>query len=87
MKKTGIKAIVGGGFIYLPEHENYFYTEAFMGAERIFKLARRRIRLGAYVVFSVSSNAFKFPTDEQPKNVQFKVAFDIMNEKDLKFNF
>lgn len=87
MKKTGIKSSFGGGFIYLPEHNNYFYTEAFFGAERIFKIARRRLRLGAFVVFSVSSNQFTLPQQDEPKNVQFKVSFDIMDERDLKFNF
>lgn len=87
MKKTGIKSSFGGGFIYLPEHNNYFYTEAFFGAERIFKIARRRLRLGAYVVLSVSSNQFGLPKEDQPKNLQFKISFDIMDERDLKFNF
>lgn len=87
MKKTGLKALMGGGFIYLPEHNNYFYTEAFFGAERIFKIARRRLRVGAYAVFSVASNQFALPKEDQPKNLQFKVSFDIMNERDLKFNF
>lgn len=87
MKKTGIKALMGGGFIYLPEHKNYFYTEAFFGAERIFKFTRRRLRIGAYVILSVASNQFTLPKEDQPKNLQFKVSFDIMNDRDLKFNF
>lgn len=87
MKRTGIKAILGGGFIYLPEHNDYFYTELFFGAERIFKFARRRLRLGAYMVFSVANNQFELPKIDQPKNAQFKISFDIMNERDLKFNF
>ena len=87
MKHTGITSSAGAGFIYLPEHNNYFYTEAFFGAERIFKLLRRRLRLGAYVVFSVASNQFALPSEEQPKNIQFKISFDIMDEQDLKFNF
>ncbi len=87
MKKTGVKALMGGGFIYLPEHNNYFYTEAFFGAERIFKFTRRRLRIGAYVIFSVANNQFQLPQPDQPKNVQFKISFDIMNDRDLKFNF
>jgi hypothetical protein len=50
-KRTGIKELMGGGFIFLPEHNNYFYLEAFMGLERTFKFARQRLRVGAYVVF------------------------------------
>lgn len=87
MKKTGIKTTFGGGFIYLPEHSNYFYTEAFFGAERIFKIARKRLRLGLYGIFSVASNQFALPKEDQPKNFQFKVSFDIMDDRDLKFNF
>lgn len=87
MKKTGIKTSFGGGFIYLPEHNNYFYTEAFFGAERIFKIARKRLRVGLFGIFSVSSNEFALPQEDQPKNFQFKVSFDIMDDRDLKFNF
>ena len=87
MKKTGIKSSFGGGFIYLPEHNNYFYTEAFVGTERIFKIARKRLRVGAYAIVSVSSNSFALPKEDQPKNFQFKIALDIMDERDLKFNF
>jgi len=87
MKKTGIKEVLGGGFIFLPEHNNYFYIEAFMGIERTFKFARQRLRIGTYVIFSVANNQFSLPGAQQPKNVQFKVSFDVMNERDLKFNF
>ena len=87
MKKTGIKEVVGGGFIFLPEHDNYFYTEAYAGIERTFKIARQRLRVGTYVVFSVANNYLGLPDGQQPKNMQFKVSFDVMNERDLKFNF
>ncbi|UKN03547.1 DUF5686 and carboxypeptidase regulatory-like domain-containing protein [Paracrocinitomix mangrovi] len=87
MKKTGIQALVGGGTLFLPEHNNYFYMEAYTGIERTFKFMRRRLRIGAYVIFSWANNAFAIPDDQKPKNVQFKVSFDIMNERDLKFNF
>ena len=87
MKKTGIQAIVGGGMLFLPEHNNYFYTEAYMGLERTFKIARRRLRVGSYVIFSWANNSFALPKDQKPKNVQFKISFDVMDEKDLKFNF
>ncbi len=86
-KRTGIKELMGGGFIFLPEHNNYFYTEAFVGLERTFKFARQRLRIGAYVVFSVANNQFALPDLEKPKNMQFKISFDMMDERDLKFNF
>lgn len=87
MKKTGIQALVGGGMLFLPEHNNYFYTEAFTGIERTFKFMRRRLRVGTYVIFSWANNSFSLPEGQKPKNVQFKVSFDLMNERDLKFNF
>ncbi|MBK7128227.1 MAG: carboxypeptidase-like regulatory domain-containing protein [Crocinitomicaceae bacterium] len=87
MKKTGIKELVGGGFIFLPEHDNYFYTELYFGLERTFKIARQRLRIGGYVIFSVANNAFALPDESKPKNMQFKISFDVMDERDLKFNF
>jgi len=87
MKKTGIQEVIGGGFIFLPEHNNYFYTEFFFGIERTFKFAKQRLRIGGYMIFSVANNQFSLPDSEQPKNIQFKLSFDIMNERDLKFNF
>lgn len=87
MKKTGLRTLMGAGFIYLPEHNDYFYTEAFFGLERIFKIARKRLRIGGYIVFSVANNQFSLPQADQPKNVQFKISFDIMDDRDLKFNF
>ena len=87
MKKTGIQALAGGGALYLPEHDDYFYTEAFLGLERIFKFARQRLRIGTYLVFSWNNNSIGLPDAQKPNNVQFRVSFDVMNERDLKFNF
>ena len=87
MKKTGIKALMGGGFIYLPEHNNFFYTEAFFGTERIFKILRYRLRVGGYCILSVSSHQFTLPDASKPKNIQFKLSFDVMDNRDLKYNF
>lgn len=61
MKKTGIKELVGGGFIFLPEHNNYFYTELYVGLERTFKFARQRLRIGGYMIFSVANTSFALP--------------------------
>ncbi|MCG8575463.1 MAG: DUF5686 and carboxypeptidase regulatory-like domain-containing protein [Flavobacteriales bacterium] len=87
MKRTGIKALMGGGFLYLPEHNDFFYTEAFVGLERIFKIFRYRLRLGGYCIVSVANTQFSLPSPDKPKNVQFKISFDVMDERDLKFNF
>jgi hypothetical protein len=45
------------------------------------------LRVGTYIVFSVANNQFALPDLEKPKNVQFKISFDMMDERDLKFNF
>lgn len=87
MKKTGIQALIGGGALYLPEHNDFFYMEAYTGLERTFKFLRRRLRVGAYVIFSWTNYSLQLPDADKPQNVQFKVSFDLMNERDLKFNF
>lgn len=79
MKKTGIKAVGGIGILYLPEYDHMLYQEAFFGLERIFKLFRKRLRLGGFAVLS-NSNI-------QGPNIKFKVAIDIMDDNNLKFNF
>lgn len=87
MKKTGIKSVAGSGFIFLPEHNNYFYTEAYFGVERIFKVLRERIRVGTYAVFSTSSNQFKLPDSEQPRNFKFAIRLDMISTDANDFNF
>jgi len=87
MKKTGIKSVAGAGFLYLPEYDNYFYTEAFFGVERIFKVFKERIRLGGYVVVSTSSNQFGATAGDGPRNIKFAISFDIMNTDENEFNF
>lgn len=87
MKKTGIKTVAGTGFIFLPEHNNYFYTEAYLGVERIFKILRERVRIGTYVIVSTTNNQFKIPSDSQPRHVKFAVSFDIMSNDANEFNF
>lgn len=87
MKKTGIKSVAGAGFIYLPEHNNYFYSEAYLGVERIFKIFRERVRIGTYVVVSTNNNKFTIPTDNQPRHIKFAISLDIMNNSANDFNF
>ena len=79
MKKTGIKSVAGAGFLFLPEYNNFYYQEIFFGVERIFKIFRKRLRLGGYAILSDSNY--------QLAKFQFKIAFDVMSERDLKFNF
>lgn len=87
MKKTGIKSVAGAGFLYLPEYDNYFYTEAYVGVERIFKVFRERLRLGAYIVGSTSSNQFGSTAGDQPRNIKFAISMDIMSTDANEFNF
>lgn len=71
LKKTRIKTIAGGGFLYLPK-ENYRYQEVFVGLERVFKIgARRRLRLGGYAVLGDAN-------DGRPRTA-FKVSFDLID--------
>lgn len=78
MKKTRIKSVVGGGYLYVPEH-NYQYWEFFAGLERDFKLFKRRLRIGLYGVYSDAN--FSPPTG------QFKISFSLLDERDMKYNF
>ena len=79
MKKTGIRAVAGGGLLYIPEYNNMFYQEVFFGVERRFKFLRQRIRVGGYMIASDSNY--------QPPKIQFKIRFSVENNNDLKYNF
>jgi sulfur transfer complex TusBCD TusB component (DsrH family) len=71
LKKAKLKAVAGGGIMWLPEEE-FRHQEIFFGAERVFKIgARRRLRVGAYGVLADSSNG-------RP-NTAFKVSFDLID--------
>jgi len=74
LNKTKIREVAGGGFLYVPER-NYQYSEVFFGLNRVFKIGRERIRLGAYYVIGQSNdfgvrNGFKFSLEpyNQSKN-------------------
>ncbi len=67
LNKTGISTAAGAGLLYVPERK-YQYSEVFAGANRVFKLGRARIRLGAYYVVSQSNkdglrSGFKFSVE------------------------
>ena len=64
INKTGIRTMAGGGLLLAPER-NYQYSELFAGINRIFRIARNRVRLGIYYVVAQSntqgfSTGFKF---------------------------
>lgn len=78
MKKTRITSVAGGGYLWVPEHKWQHY-EFFAGIERIFKFARRRLRIGAYAVFSDGNQI-------DPRTT-FKLSFALLDRRNMKFNF
>lgn len=78
VKKARITEVVGGGYLWVPEH-NWIHYEVYGGLERIFKFAKRRLRIGAYGVFS-NGNHIK------PRG-SFKISFAILDERSMKFSF
>ncbi len=78
MKKTRISTVVGGGYLWVPEHK-WTHYEMYAGLERVFKFAKRRLRIGAYAAFS-DGNQIK------PRST-FKVSFAILDERSMKFTF
>ena len=79
MKKTRIRSLAGTGFLYLPEYNNLFYYEAYVGLERNFKMFRSIVRPAVYLVYSDSNY--------QPPNLRIKVSLDVLDTRDMKFNF
>lgn len=79
MKKTRISMVAGGGYLWVPEHE-WIHYELFVGLERIFKFAKRRLRIGAYAAFSKGNHLDRVHTS-------FKISFAILDERSMKFNF
>jgi hypothetical protein len=64
IKQLGIKTTIGGGILFVPER-SYQYSEVLVGANRIFKLGRERLKLGVYYVLARSNtqgltSGFKF---------------------------
>ncbi|MEM6771098.1 MAG: DUF5686 family protein, partial [Bacteroidota bacterium] len=79
LRKSRIKTIAGGGFLYLPE-ENYRYQEIFVGLERVFKIgARRRLRLGGYAVWGDANDG--------RGRTSFKISFDLIDLWKRDWNF
>lgn len=78
MKKTGVTMVFGTGAMYIPEH-NWLHYEVLGGLERIFKLSRRRLRIGLYGVMSYGNQIKPTPT--------WKISFAILDNRSLKWNF
>lgn len=79
MKKTRIKSLAGAGLLYIPEYNNFFYHEFYVGIERNFKFARNIIRPSIFLVYSDSN--------QQKSNLRVKFLLDILDPRDMKFNF
>ena len=79
MKKTRIRSLAGAGLLYLPEYDNFFYHEAYVGLERNFKFMKNIIRPAFYLVYSDSNR--------QPPNLRVKFSLDVLDTRDMKFNF
>ncbi|MCH2223711.1 MAG: DUF5686 family protein [Crocinitomicaceae bacterium] len=78
MKKTRIGLVFGSGALYIPEF-NWQHYEIFAGLERVFKFSRQRLRIGLYGVISDGNQISPTPT--------WKVAFSLMDNRDMQWNF
>lgn len=78
MKKTRLMTVVGGGYLYVPEH-NWQHYEFFVGLERIFKFSRRRLRIGLYGVLSDGNQI--------TPRTSYKISFALLDRRNMKFNF
>jgi len=79
VKKLRIQAVVGGGFLWIPD-ANVQHQEIFAGIERTFKLgARRRLRIGVYGVLADSN----FDTPDST----FKISFDVIDTWSRDWSF
>jgi len=78
MKKARIGLVVGAGALYIQEL-NWQHYEFLFGLERIFKLSRRRLRLGIYGAISDGNNI--------KPNATWKVSFSMLDNRSMKWNF
>ena len=72
LNKTKIREVAGAGFLYIPERK-YQYSEVFFGLNRVFKVLKERVRLGAYYVVAQSNDfgirsGFKFSIEPYNQN-------------------
>jgi hypothetical protein len=78
MVKTGIKEVVGAGFMYALDR-NYQHAEIFFGFERVFRIVNDRFRLGVYYAVSQSN--------KYTPNQGFKFSFEYYNKRTNRWNF
>jgi len=78
MKKTRIGLVIGGGAMYVQEHD-YQHYELLAGLERNFKLSQRRLRVGIYGCVSDGNKS-------SPR-LDWKVSFAILDDRSMKWNF
>lgn len=78
MKKTRIGLVAGAGMLYVPEHDWQHY-ELLVGLERVFKLSKRRLRIGIY--YALSGGNHSKPRDD------WKISFALLDNRSLKWNF
>ena len=78
MKSTRIGLVLGGGALYVKEHD-WLHYEMLAGLERNFKLSRRRLRVGLYGVVSAGNKS--------PIRVDYKISFAILDDRSMKWNF
>ncbi len=72
LNKTKIREVAGGGILLVPERQ-YQYSELYGGLNRIFKIGKEYIRLGAYYVVSQANDVgfrsgFKFSFEPYNQN-------------------
>jgi hypothetical protein len=78
MVKTGIKEVVGAGFMYAWD-KKYQHAEIFFGFERVFRIVNDRFRLGVYYAVSQSN--------KYDPNQGFKFSFEYYNKRTNRWNF
>lgn len=78
MKSTRIGLVLGGGALYVKEHD-WLHYELLAGLERNFKLSRRRLRVGLYGVVSAGNKS--------PIRIDYKISFAILDDRSMKWNF
>ena len=78
MVKTGIKEVVGAGFMYAFDR-NYQHAEIFFGVERVFRILNDRFRLGVYYALSQSN--------QYSPNQGLKFSFEYYNKRTNRWNF
>jgi len=77
-KKTRIGLVIGGGAMYIKEHEWQHY-ELLGGLERNFKMSRRRLRIGIYGVVSDGNQI--------APSTAWKISFAVLDDRSMKWNF